>query len=291
MAAAERATGEELQAKPKRLSDKGLDGTWEQPEKKVLDRNVKRTLNLMTKGNDVDGELYEEVWFEAPTSWIDTSCGGNKTFRMVTTARVSGEIDGKTVELSREPPRILTCTCSSRCTVEKRRRGFELGISASGMELKDSTGVFVRPGSVVVAATTDGHAPGEAMGAVDFNGNWETAPFSSRERTIVQRLEISVDANGALSGSFIERVSQDFPLSSWADRFCDGADKWQWVTQWKLTGKVDGRKGSVTAGDASNILCSCPSKCRDPKDKLVFDLVYGVTGVTLHVGDRSFERR
>gem|GEM_PF-2103956 len=271
----------------------GIDGTWEQPAAKVLDRHVKRTLNLVSKDKKIQGELYEEVWFAAPSAWIDASCGGNDTFRMVTTARVTGEIEGGAVVLSRDAPRILTCTCASRCTVETRRRGMDLKIAASGAELKDATGVFVRPGTAVVAKTADtgSEDPKNVMSATDFAGNWETAPFKQRDRMVVQRLEVSVDKDGKVTGYFVERSTQGLPLASWAERFCEGSDKWEWVTQWKIEGKVSGKRAALKAKDGSNLLCSCPSKCTPPKDKLAFDLVYGATGATLHVGDQVFERR
>ena len=237
-------------------------------------------------------DSYEEVWFPAPSTWIDASCGGNDTFRMVTTARVSGEIEGGNVVLSRDAPRILTCTCSSRCTVETRRRGMDLKIAASGAELKDSTGVFVRPGTQVVSKSSDGGGDSKnTMSPTDFAGNWETAPFKQRDRMLVQRLEVEVDRDGKVTGYFVERSTQGLPLASWAERFCEGSDKWEWVTQWKIEGKVGGTKAAIKAKDGSNLLCSCPSKCTPPKDKLSFDLVYGATGATLHAGDQVFERR
>ncbi len=287
--AAEREAGRKTAPKP----GKGqFDGTWEQPEAKVLDRHVKRTLNILTKDKKIQGELYEEVWFAAPSAWIDSSCGGNETFRMVTTARVSGEIEGGNLVLSRDAPRILTCTCSSRCTVERRRRGMDLKVAASGAELRDSTGVFVRPGTQV-SVTSDPEVADskKVMSPRDFAGNWETAPFKQRDQMVVRRIELEIDGDGKMTGTMVERSSQGLPLANWADRFCGGADKWEWVTQWKLEGKVNGRKIDAKAKDGSNLLCSCPSKCTAPKDKLSFDLVYGATGATLHLDDQVFERR
>jgi len=292
-AAAERDAGDKKPLLKSPSTQGGVDGTWEQPAAKVLDRNVKRTLNLLAKDKKIQGELYEEVWFAAPSSWIDASCGGNDTFRMVTTARVTGEVEGGNVVLSRDAPRILTCTCASRCTVETRRRGMDLKIAASGAELKDATGVFVRPGTAVApkSAGEVGGDPKHTMVPGDFAGNWETAPFKQRDRMVVQRLEVEVDKAGKVSGYFVERSTQGLPLASWAERFCEGADKWEWVTQWKIEGKASGRKAAIKAKDGSTLLCSCPSKCTPPKDKVSFDLVYGATGATLHVGDQVFERR
>lgn len=144
---------------------------------------------------------------------------------------------------------------------------------------------------VVAPASSEDKAPGKTIAPSDFAGHWETAPFKQRDRTVVQRLELEVDRDGKVRGTFIERTTQGLPLASWSERFCDGADRWEWVTQWKLEGRVSGRKATLEGDDGDNILCTCPSKCTRPKDKLGFDLVYGVTGVTLHLGDRSFERR
>jgi chemotaxis protein histidine kinase CheA len=291
--AAEAAKREAVKPPAARRGSGPVDGTWEQPESKVLGKYVKRTLNILTKDKKIDGEVYEEVWFPAPSSWIDRSCGGNDTFRMVTTARVSGTLEGGNLVLWRDAPRLLTCTCSSRCTVETRRRGMDLAIGAGGAELSDSTGVFVRPGTVVIGGKVASTAEVAAAQAapVDFRGNWETASFKQRDRSVVQRLEISVSADGKVTGTLVERSSQALPLASWADRFCGGATKWDWVTQWQVEGKVKGRKADIKASNGQSLLCTCPSKCTPPKEKLSFDLEMGATGRTVEYEGIVFERR
>jgi len=264
--------------------DRKFDGTWEQPASKVLGKNVKRTLNLLSKsGKKVEGELYEEVWYPAPSAWIDRSCNGNSTFRMVTTARVSGTIDGRRVELRRDAPRMLACTCSSRCTVENRSRGMDLELSSSGLALSDATGTFLKPGSATVAGAAGGDPSvgSAAATTIDFAGNWETSPFKAQDRKVTMRLEL-VEKDGKLTGTMTERSSQPLPLASWSDRFCGGSDKWEWVTQWSVEGKAPkGRKGSLTARDGQHILCTCPSKCQTPDKKRAVDLEVGPDGRSL----------
>ncbi|MCC6623965.1 MAG: hypothetical protein IT385_22095 [Deltaproteobacteria bacterium] len=268
-----------------------LDGTWEQPPTKVLDKQVKRTLNLITKGKKVEGELFEEVWFPAPTAWIDRSCGGNTTFRMVTTARVTGEIDKRKLELRRDVPRVLACTCSSRCTVEERRRGLELELSASGQQLTDDTGVFARPGSATVVAGPGGGPAPEGVVVVSLAGAWETSPFSAQDRKVILRLELE-ERDGKLVGTLTERSTQALPLQSWSERFCGGATAWEWVSTWQASGKIPkGRKVSLGAADGQHILCTCPSKCRPPDKKRALELELGPDGRSLSDGSRVFERR
>ncbi len=264
-----------------------LDGTWQQFETRVLDKWVKRTLNLFTRDGKLEGELYEEVWFPAPRAWQDSSCGGRDTFRMVTTARVTGSVRGARVILAREVPRVLTCTCGSRCTVEARRRGIELQRSSNGRELSDASGVFLRPGEqVVAAASTVGLEGGPEL----FIGTWETRTFSQRDRKVVQRLEVSL-VEGELQGVLYEKSTQALPLSDWSERFCGGASSWDWVTQWRVSATAKGRKLALKARDGSYAICTCPSKCAAPKAKLSLSGELGVTGQTLELDAQVFERR
>jgi hypothetical protein len=279
-----------LSATPSEGLAAGLDGTWEQLETKVLDKWVKRTLNLYTRdGADgvIEGELYEEVWYPAPRAWRDTSCGGKETFRMVTSARVSGRARGARLSLSREVPRILTCTCGARCTVESRRRGMDLAIGAQGHELGDDSGVFLRPGAKVLVAPTGTSLEG---GPERFAGAWETRAFKQRDRKVTQRVELTVQ-DGKLTGSLFEKSTQALPLESWSERFCDGARTWDWVIQWRVEGVVRGKRLELTGRDPSLSICTCPSKCSSPKAKLVLDGELGATGLTLELGEATFERR
>ncbi|MFO0748711.1 MAG: hypothetical protein U1F43_24065 [Myxococcota bacterium] len=249
---------------------------------------MKRTLNLISNGKKVEGELYEEVWFPAPAAWIDRSCGGNTTFRMVTTARVSGTLDGRALELHRDVPRLLACTCSSRCTVEERRRGMDLEVSSTWQQLSDEAGVFSKPGAATVAQS-GGATVGP--GGANLEGNWETSPFKAQDRKVVMRLELTVK-DGRVSGTLIERSSQALPLQNWSDRFCGGADKWEWVTQWKVDGKAPkGHSVELSAHDGEHILCTCPSKCRAADKKRVVDLDIGADGRSLTEDDHVYERR
>lgn len=297
--AEERALKEAQKETPKetRTRSKGgaFDGTWEQPASKELDRNIKRTLNIFTKDGKIQGEVVEEVWYPAPTSWVDRSCEGNNTFRMVTSARVSGEAGKTKLVLWRDIPRVLTCTCPSRCTVETRRRGFDLAASPDGRELSDSSGVFVRPGTVIVGSAKQ--AAGEAMtGAVvaatpkSFAGTWETPAFKRRDETVVRRLELKL-VGDKLRGTLVEKSSQKLPLSSWSERFCAGANRWEWVASWEIEGDVKGTSISLKGQGGDNLTCSCPSKCKKPKEKLSMGGSLGASGKSITIDGDLYEKK
>lgn len=275
-----------------------LDGTWEQPARKSLDRTMKRTLNIFTRDGKVQGELLEEVSYPAPTAWVDRSCEGNPTFRMVTSARVSGEAGKSKLVLWRDVPRVLTCTCPSRCTVETRRRGFDLAIGPNGAELSDASGVFVRPGTVIVGTKGEvalekgraNAAPVVEVSPTSFAGVWETEPFKSRDQTLVRRLEIKLEGDKFV-GTLVERSSQGLPLQSWSERFCAGAPKWEWVTQWVVDGGSKGTGLSLRGQKGSTLSCSCASKCAKPKDKMTFKGELGTTGETLSIDGELYEKK
>jgi len=297
--AAREAGGNAMAAPTKQPRAAGkLDGTWEQPASKNLDRTMKRTLNIFLRDGKVQGELLEEVWFPAPMAWVDRSCDGNPTFRMVTSARVSGEAGKSKLVLWRDVPRVLTCTCPSRCTVETRRRGFDLAIGPNGAELSDSSGVFVRPGTVIVGTkgevalekTTENAAPVVEVTSKSFVGVWETQPFKSRDQTLVRRLELTL-AGDKFVGTLVERSSQGLPLQSWSERFCAGAPKWEWVTQWQVDGTAKGTGLSLRGQKGTTLTCTCQSKCTKPKDKVSFKGELGTTGDTLTIDGELYEKK
>jgi len=192
-------------------------------------------------------------------------------------------------------PRVLTCTCPSRCTVETRRRGFDLQASPDGRELSDSSGVFVRPGTVIVGSKRQAEsdaAPGPVVAATprSFVGVWETAPFKRRDETVVMRLELSLDGD-KLNGMLLERSSQGLPLQSWSERFCGGATRWEWVAKWEVEGDAKGRGLTLRGKGGDNLTCSCPSKCKKPKDKITLSGELGATGGSLSVGGDLYEKK
>ena len=266
---------------PGAASRGAMSGTWFQAPRVVLDRHVKRTLDLYQREGEVQGELYEEIWHDAPAAWVDTSCGGNATFRMVTTARVSGEARGGEVDLRRDVPRILACTCPSRCRVEQRRRGLSLALSPSGMQLSDETGVFVREG-----------APPVSVGGVDgagFGGEWETAAFERRGERVVLHLALREDG-AAVSGTLTVRSDQALPLKSWSDRFCDGADRFVHVDAFEVSGERRGRDLTVAVKGGRVVTCTCPSKCLTPKRRRL-TLTLTPDARSLTSDEATFERR
>ncbi len=261
-----------------------VSGTWFQAPRVVLDRHVKRTLDLYQREEgQVEGELYEEVWHDAPASWVDTSCGGNATFRMVTTARIAGEARGDRVDLRRDVPRVLACTCPSRCRVEQRRRGLSLALSPSGMQLSDETGVFVREGAPPApAAGVDG-------GGAGFGGEWETGAFERRGERVVLHLALSEDG-GAVSGTLTVRSDQELPLKSWSDRFCDGADRFLHVDAFDVSGERRGRELALAVKGGRVVACTCPSKCLTPRRRRL-TLTLTPDARSLTSDEATFERR
>ena len=291
LAAEAAARGKSAKGAEKALGGR-LDGTWEQPVAKVLDRYVKRTLNLMSHGKTIEGELYEEVWHDAPSAWVDKSCNGNKVFRMVMTGRVTGEVDGtRQLLVWREPPHVLACTCSSRCTVETRRRGFDLELSVSGDQLSDSAGVFWRVGGAAPAAVdVNGIPVVPKRGPVLLGGTWETPSFKEADRQVVMRLELA-QSDKQVTGTLVEKSSAPLPLKSWSARYCEGATRFEWVTSWTVSGKIDGGSASLKGSAPKLVLCSCPSKCKPPDAKRVLTLDVGPDGRSLVEGDARFVRQ
>ncbi|TNF24248.1 MAG: hypothetical protein EP329_25390 [Deltaproteobacteria bacterium] len=262
-----------------------VSGTWFQAPRVVLDRHVKRTLDLFQEGRTVQGELYEEVWYDAPASWVDTSCGGNGTFRMVTTARVAGDVVRGEVELRRDIPRVLACTCPSRCRVEQRRRGLSLMLSPSGMQLSDDTGVFVREGAPPVGAA------GGALGAAgdSFAGEWETPTFERRGERLVLHLLLREDGR-RVEGTLTVSSDQALPLNSWADRFCGGADRFSHVDAFEVAGERSGSGLTLSVKKGRVMTCTCPSKCLTPKRRRM-TLTLTPDGRSLTGDEATFERR
>lgn len=262
-----------------------VSGTWFQPPRVVLDRHVKRTLDLFQEGRSVQGELYEEVWYDAPASWVETSCGGNATFRMVTTARVSGDASHGEVELRRDIPRVLACTCPSRCRVEQRRRGLSLALSPSGMQLSDDAGVFVREGAPAVSGV------GVASGAAgdSFSGEWETATFERRGARIVLHLVLR-EEGGRVAGTLTASSDQDLPLRSWSDRFCDGSARFAHVDAFDVAGERSGRELTLAVKGGRVVTCTCPPKCLTPKRRRL-TLTLTPDGRSLTSDEATFERR
>jgi len=123
-----------------------------------------------------------------------------------------------------------------------------------------------------------------------FVGTWETRTFSQRDRKVIQRLELSL-ADGQLEGTLYEKSTQALPLSDWSERFCDGASTWDWVTQWRVTAVVRGRRLEVKAREGAHAICTCPSKCAAPKAKMSLSGELGLTGQTLELDSQVFERR
>ena len=246
----------------------------------------------MSHGKTIEGEIYEEVWHDAPSAWVDKSCNGNKVFRMVMTGRVTGEVDGtRKILVWREPPHVLACTCSSRCTVETRRRGFDLELSVSGDQLSDSAGVFWRVGGAAPAAVdVNGIPVVPKRGPVVLGGTWETPSFNEADRQVVMRLEL-VQSDKKVTGTLVEKSSAPLPLKSWSARYCEGATRFEWVTSWDVGGKIDGGTASLKGSAPKLVLCSCPSKCKPPDAKKVLTLEVGPDGRSLVEGDARFERQ
>jgi hypothetical protein len=245
-----------------------LSGTWHMPPQKTIDAFVKRRLELTQDGKRVVGRMFEETWFKAPTAWVDTSCGGKSVFRMVTAAPVSGTIEGDAVTFRRERPAIVSCTCGARCIPEKRRRGFAFELVEAGNALRDGDTIFVREGAKMRGLEAGGPAPGAANGTVgargDMSGDWESEPYSRGGANVVTQLALSI-TDKRVTGTLSERVSQPLPLESWRDRFCAGAERFEYVEAFDVDGtSSDG--GLALRFKAGRVLsCSCPSKCLTPK--------------------------
>lgn len=247
-----------------------LSGIWHTPPQKTIDAFVQRRLELTQDGKRVVGRMFEETWFRAPTAWVDTSCGGKPVFRMVTVAPVSGTIEGESVSFRRERPAIVSCTCGARCIPEKRRRGFAFELVEAGDALRDGDTLFVREGATMWGLAAGGAAQGAADGEAvtravgDMSGDWESEPYGRGGAQVVTQLALKITGK-RVTGTLSERVSQGLPLPSWRDRFCDGANRFEYVEAFDVDG-TRSDSGLALRFKAGRVLsCTCPSKCLTPK--------------------------
>ncbi len=241
-----------------------LSGTWHMPPHKTIAAFVQRRLELTQDGKRVVGRLFEETWFRAPTAWVDTSCGGEAIFRMVTVAPVSGTVEGDALSFRRERPVIESCTCGARCIPEKRRRGFAFDLVESGNVLRDGDTIFVREGAKMRGGVAGGPSAAAAGAVGDLSGEWESEPYGRGGAEVVTQLALSISGK-RVTGTLNEHVSQELPLQSWRDRFCDGAERFEYVEAFDVDGTRSDTGLSLRFKAGRVLTCSCPSKCLTPK--------------------------
>ncbi|MGM0575689.1 MAG: hypothetical protein ACQEXJ_08165 [Myxococcota bacterium] len=284
--------GEPADAAPE---PRGLTGTWHQEPQKRLDHFVKRTFELVEEDDgEIVGEMIEVTWRKAPMSWVQTSCDGNPIFRSVTTASVRGEVEGNELSLLRDRPRVTMCTCGQRCRAERRRRGYEFVVGAGENVLRDDDTVFVREGARLRrgGGSTAGGAGAAGQGAAGprtVEGVWETEPFERAGETHVIRLEMKVEGDD-VTGTLSERVSQDLPLASWRERFCEGNDRFEYVEVFDIHGGAGDGEVDLRFRNPRVLSCTCPSKCRTPQRRRGLSLALSPEGVALEGRSLEFHR-
>ncbi|MEZ4265633.1 MAG: hypothetical protein R3F39_04580 [Myxococcota bacterium] len=236
------------------------------PPQKTIDAYVKRRLELTQDGERVVGRVFEETWFKAPAAWVDTSCGGKQIFRMVTAAPVSGKISGADVTFRRERPAVVSCTCGARCIPEKRRRGYALELVEAGDALRDGDTIYVREGASLrgVAAGGEPRAAARVGDPGDLSGDWESQPYGRGGAEVVTQLSLTIDGKH-VTGTLSEHVSQALPLESWRDRFCNGAERFEFVEVHDVDGTQSDSSLALRFKAGRILSCTCPSKCRTPK--------------------------
>lgn len=268
-----------------------MSGVWLLPARKTIGAFVKRRLELTQDGKKVVGRMFEETWFGAPAAWVDSSCGGNPVFRMTTAAAVSGSIDGDSLVLQRERPTVASCTCGARCIPEKRRRGFAFTLVESGLALRDGDTVYFREGAEPATSQPDARAGSRGAAAVtplELAGDWETEAYARAGGSVVTQLALIVEGE-RVTGTMSERTTQQMPLESWRDRFCEGAARFEYVDAFEVEGTRSGGSLALKFKAGRVLSCTCPSKCRTPKRRGM-SLALGPTGTSLEGAGMVFWR-
>ncbi|HRE91983.1 MAG TPA: hypothetical protein PK095_22895, partial [Myxococcota bacterium] len=63
------------------------------------------------------------------------------------------------------------------------------------------------------------------------------------------------------------------------------------VAKWEVEGDAKGRGLTLRGKGGDNLTCSCPSKCKKPKDKITLSGELGATGGSLSVGGDLYEKK
>ena len=247
------------------------EGEWVSRPSKNLDTTLTHRLQLRMDGSKVKGDLVVESAMPVPlSSWIDRFCDGNERLEQVVRYRVTGERNARALALRYSGPKVEKCSCPAKCVVKDKSGTIDAYVNPD-------TGQIVWDDKVLYGVANPGTAevpvvqPALPRADVNVSGSWSTTAERAMDRTITRLLDLE-EKNGVLTGTYAEKTSRPFPLSNWRDRFCDGADAWNMVEIYELSGtrsrdlvKVEAKKGRIAA-------CSCPQKCRANTRGTAFEL-------------------
>lgn len=261
-------------------------GEWVSRPTESFGTTLTHRLSLTTDGHVVKGEFTVTSTMPVPlSSWVDRFCDGNDVFEQVVRYRVTGEQEGAHFDLRYQGPKVEACTCESKCVVKDRAGSIDAMLNGGQLVWGDRIlygGASAQGGQPVI--------PDEPPPAnIAITGSWTTTPSSSLDVTTTRLLDLQ-DVNGVITGTYAERTKRPFPLSSWRDRFCDGADAWNMVEQWEVTGtrRMDAVTIETTKGRIT--VCSCPQKCRSTSRGTTYELKVTADGRQLRGGTGVYEQ-
>lgn len=263
-----------------------ITGDWISRPTESFGKTLTHRLQLTSDGHAVKGELTVTSSMPVPlSSWVDRFCDGHDMLEQVIRYRVTGEQEGSRFDLRYQGAKVESCSCDSKCIVKDRSGSIDATLNGGQLVWGDRIlygGATIQDGQPVV--------PDELPPAdVSISGSWTTAPSSSLDITTTRLLDLR-DQGGVITGTYAERSKRPFPLSSWRERFCDGADAWNMVEQWEVTGtrrldvvSMETSKGRIT-------VCSCPQKCRSTSRGATIELKVTADGQQLRGTTGVYER-
>ncbi|NUN14299.1 MAG: hypothetical protein HUU55_11770 [Myxococcales bacterium] len=244
------------------------EGEWTSRAAKELDATVKYTLRYSpdaSKGaNVVVGEWVIESSMPVPLqSWVDKFCDGNDQFVQSVVYRFQGTMTGALVEGRYFSPKLDTCTCPAKCRIKDKGGNLSATLSGDGRQVTAFDKVLY-----ATELTTGGDASAGDVGAplpgvvLSATGTWETEPTQQMDMTVVRLLTLAEDELGNVTGTYAERTKRPFPLDSWRDKYCGGADAWNMVEIYEVSGKRKQSAVELVSKKGKIAACSCPGKCR-----------------------------
>lgn len=265
-----------------------LRGEWIGRPTESFGRTTVHKLTLETDGTTVKGDLVVTTTMPVPlSSWIDRFCDGNETLEQVVRYRVSGEQQGNGLSLRYQGPKVESCTCEGKCVVKDKSGAIDAIVDPGAGQLVWDGSILY--GAAAVAAEAAGATVAVAPADVAVDGSWTTAASTSLDMTTTRLLDLT-EAGGVLSGTYAERTSRPFPLSSWRDRFCGGADAWTMVEQWEVRGTRRVDRVTLDATKGRIVSCSCEGKCRTTARSTNIELRVTADGSQLRGDVGVFER-
>lgn len=265
-----------------------IRGEWVGRPVESFGRTTVHKLALETDGHTAKGELLVTLTMPVPlSSWIDRFCDGEETLEQAVRYRVTGEQQGNSLALRYQGPKVEACTCAGKCIVKDKSGSIDAVLDpGSGRLVWDDRVLY---GAATTQVDGTGGAVEPPRADVSVAGAWTTTPSRSLDRTTTRLLDLR-EQSGALTGTYAERTSRPFPLSSWRDRFCGGSATWDMVEQWEVQGTRQQDSVELSATKGRIVACSCPGKCRTTTRSTTLELRVTADGSQLRASDDVYER-